>query len=213
MKKSLFMSVAAAAVFMLAGCAEDTLLLDPSRDKTGIRDNNTVSAEEMREVAVAAVNNLLNSYVFKSFLERYRAEAGKGDPRPILKLDRCINSTSDPDLNTDLITDLLNTELLNSGRVRITMAEGQGRSKAIAQSRALEDDDNFNQSTVAKRGTLLAARLILRPKVDSNVTHSGRKRVEVRTFVLEMADIHTGMVEWKFVKQLGFMKKKAVVGW
>ena len=135
------------------------------------------------------------------------------DAIPILKLDRVVNDTDDPDLNVDEMTDMLNEALLNAGKVDVTMAEGAGRSKAIAASRDLEDDENFDQKTVAQRGTLLAARLVLRPKVISNTVNDGGKKAVVRTFVMDMADIKTGLIMWKYTKQLGFMKEKGTLGW
>ena len=108
---------------------------------------------------------------------------------------------------------MLFEELLNAGKVDVTMAEGAGRTQAIAASRDLEYDENFDQSTVAKRGTLQAARLVLRPKVTSNSVRDGNTQAVTRTFVLEMADVETGLVMWKFTKQLAFMKKKSSVGW
>lgn len=59
----------------------------------------------------------------------------------------------------------------------------------IADSRNLKNDANFDQSTIAKRGTLQAARLVLRPKVMSSTISEDGKQVVVRTFVMEMADI------------------------
>ena len=150
---------------------------------------------------------------FISFLKKYKQEMGDEDAIPVLKLDKTINDTDDPDLNTSEITDMLFEELLNAGKVDVTMAEGAGRTQAIAASRDLEYDENFDQSTVAKRGTLQAARLVLRPKVTSNSVSDDGKRAVTRTFSLEMADVQTGLVMWKFTKQLAFMKKKSSVGW
>ena len=135
------------------------------------------------------------------------------DAIPVLKLDRVINDTDDPDLNVGELTDMLNEALLNAGKVDVTMAEGVGRSKAIAASRNLEDDDNFDQKTVVQRGTLQAARIVLRPKVISNTVNDGGRKAVVRTFVMDMADIKTGLIMWKFTKQLGFIKEKGTFGW
>ena len=167
----------------------------------------------MREVTIAAVQGAMTNPNFTSFLRKYRAEMGDPDAVPVLKLDKTINDTDDPDLNTSEITDMLFEELLNAGKVSITMAEGAGRTQAIAASRDLEYDENFDQSTVAKRGTLQAARLVLRPKVTSNTVRDGNTQAVTRTFVLEMADVQTGLVMWKFTKQLAYMKKKSSVGW
>ena len=212
--RSLVLGLSAAAAMMLVACeSNNTVIYDPSTTKTGLRQVGSVSSEEMREVTIAAVQGAMTNAKFTSFLKKYRQEMGDEDAIPVLKLDKAINDTDDPDLNTSEITDMLFEELLNSGKVDVTMAEGAGRTQAIANSRDLEDDENFDQSTVAKRGTLQAARLVLRPKVTSNTVRDGNTRAVTRTFVLEMADIQTGLVMWKFSKQLAFMKKKSTVGW
>ena len=111
------------------------------------------------------------------------------------------------------ITDMLNEALINAGKVDVTMAEGVGMTDSIADSRNLKNDANFDQSTVAKKGTLQAARLVLRPKVMSSTISEDGKQVVVRTFVMEMADIKTGLIMWKFTKQLGFIKEQSTFGW
>jgi len=210
----LAIGISAAAAFLLTACGgNNTVIYDPSTTKTGLRQVGAVSSEEMREVTIAAVQGAMTNAKFISFLKKYQTEMGDPDAIPVLKLDKTINDTDDPDLNTSEITDMLFEELLNAGKVDVTMAEGAGRTQAIAASRDLEYDENFDQSTVAKRGTLQAARLVLRPKVTSNSVRDNGKQAVTRTFVLEMADIQTGLVMWKFSKQLAFMKKKSSVGW
>ena len=210
----LVLGLSAAAAMFLAACeSNNTVIYDPATTKTGLRQVGNVSSEEMREVTLAAVQGAMTNAKFISFLKKYRQEMGDEDAIPVLKLDKTINDTDDPDLNTSEITDMLFEELLNSGKVDVTMAEGAGRTQAIAASRDLEYDENFDQSTVAKRGTLQAARLVLRPKVTSNSVRDGGTQAITRTFVLEMADVQTGLVMWKFSKQLAFMKKKSSVGW
>lgn len=203
----------AAAVALLTGCASTTTIYDPATTQTNIRQEGNVSSEEMRQVAIAAVKGAMTNAKFIAFLRKYKKEMNDPDAIPVLKLDRCVNDTDDPDLNVSEITDLLNEELLNAGKVDVTLAEGAGRTQAIANSRELENDDNFDQKTVAKRGTLQAARLVLRPRVTSNSVRDGRRKAVTRTFVLEMADVKTGLLMWKFTKQLAFMKTRSAVGW
>ena len=214
MNRSFLILGAAVSVMSLVGCGgTTTTIYDPATTKTYIRQEGNVSSEEMREVAIAAVRGAMTNAKFINFLKKYKKEMNDPDAIPVLKLDRVINNTDDPDLNVSEITDLLNEELINSGKVDVTMAEGAGKTKAIGASRDLEDDDNFDQSTVATRGTLQAARLVLRPKVISNRVSSDGKRAVTRTFVMEMADVKTGLIMWKFTKQLAFMKERSSVGW
>ena len=212
----LILGLSAGAAMLFAACSSgggNTKIYDPATTKTGLRQVGAVSSEETREVTIAAVEGAMTNAKFISFLKKYKQEMGDDDAIPVLKLDKTINDTDDPDLNTSEITDMLFEELLNAGKVDVTMAEGAGRTQAIAASRDLEYDENFDQSTVAKRGTLQAARLVLRPKVTSNSVTDDGKRAVTRTFSLEIADVQTGLVMWKFTKQLAFMKKKSSVGW
>lgn len=214
MNKFIFSAGIAASAIIFAGCnSTTTTIFDPATTKNNIRQVGNVSSEELREVTLAAVEGAMTNAKFTTFLRKYKAEMGDQDAIPVLKLDRVINNTDDPDLNVDEITDMLNEALINAGKVDVTMAEGTGKTTAIAASRDLEDDENFDQTTVAKRGTLQAARLILRPKVMSSTISEDGKTVVVRTFVMEMADIKTGLIMWKFTKQLGFVKEKSSFGW
>ena len=202
-----------AAALFLASCATTTTIYDPEQQSAGLRSRQTISSEELRQAATDVVNDALSSPRFMEFLKKYRAEMGDEYARPILKLDHALNETDDPDLRVDELTDLINEALFNANVVDVTMAEGAGRTSAIANSRDLENDDNFDQSTVAKRGTLQAARLVMRPKVISNKVREGNRIVVTRTFVMDMVDIQTGLVMWKKSRQLGFMQKKGTFGW
>lgn len=213
MNKFIF-SAGAAAAILLTGCnSTKTTIFDPARTKTNIRQVGNISSEELREVTLAAVEGAMTNAKFTTFLRKYKTEMNDQDAIPVLKLDRVINNTDDPDLNVDEITDMLNEALINAGKVDVTMAEGVGMTDSIADSRNLKNDANFDQSTVAKKGTLQAARLVLRPKVMSSTISEDGKQVVVRTFVMEMADIKTGLIMWKFTKQLGFIKEQNTFGW
>ncbi|MBE6376405.1 MAG: hypothetical protein E7050_08060 [Lentisphaerae bacterium] len=213
MNKFIF-SAGAVAAILLTGCnSTKTTIFDPARTKTNIRQVGNISSEELREVTLAAVEGAMTNAKFTTFLRKYKNEMNDQDAIPVLKLDRVINNTDDPDLNVDEITDMLNEALINAGKVDVTMAEGVGMTDSIADSRNLKNDANFDQSTVAKKGTLQAARLVLRPKVMSSTISEDGKQVVVRTFVMEMADIKTGLIMWKFTKQLGFIKEQNTFGW
>lgn len=213
MKKALLFA-GIAAIVLLSGCTTTTTTIyDPAMQQTNLRQRGNVSAEEFRLVANEAINGALTNPKFMNFLAAYKAEMQNPNAIPVMKLTKVKNDTDDPDLKIGELTDLLSEALLNSGIVDVTIAEGADLQTAIAASRNMEMDPNFNQATVAKRGTLTAARIVLCPKVISSEVQDGRTRAVVRTFVLEMGDIKTGLLMWKFTKQLGFMKKHGVIGY
>ena len=213
MKKALLFA-GIAAIVLLSGCTTTTTTIyDPATQQTNLRQRGNVSAEEFRLVANEAINGALTNPKFMNFLAAYKAEMQNPNAIPVMKLTKVKNDTDDPDLKIGELTDLLSEALLNSGIVDVTIAEGADLQTAIAASRNMEMDPNFNQATVAKRGTLTAARIVLCPKVISSEVQDGRTRAVVRTFVLEMGDIKTGLLMWKFTKQLGFTKKRNVLGY
>ena len=213
MKKALVF-VGIAAVALLSGCAgTTTTIIDPSVQKTNIRGTTTVSAEEFRNAANDAVNDALTNPIFQKFLKAYKTEMKNDNAIPTMKLTKVVNDTNDPDLKIGELTDLLSTAMLNSGIVDVTIAEGADLQKAIADSRAIINDPNFKKETVPPPGTLEAARIVLCPKVISSEVRDGRTVYVTRTFVVEMGDIMTGKLMWKFTKQLGFTKKRNVLGY
>ncbi len=213
MKKALVFA-AVAAIILLSGCTTTTTTIyDPTTQQTGLRQRGNVSAEEFRIVAKKAADAALSNPKFMNFLAAYKAEMNNPNAIPVMKLTKVRNETDDPDLKIGELTDLLSEALLNSGIVDVTIAEGADLQTAIAASRNMELDPNFNQATVAQRGTLTAARIVLCPKVISSEVKDGRTRAVVRTFVLEMGDVKTGLLMWKFTEQLGFMKKHGVIGY
>ena len=212
MKKALLFA-GIAAIVLLSGCTTTTTIYDPSTQQTNLRQRGNVSAEEFRIVAKKAIDGALSNPKFMNFLASYKAEMNNPNAITVMKQTKVRNETDDPDLKIGELTDLLSEALLNSGIVDVTIAEGADLQTAIAASRDLALDPNFNQATVAQRGTLHAARIVLCPKVISSEVMDGRTRAVVRTFVLEMGDVKTGLLMWKFTEQLGFMKKQGVFGY
>ena len=155
--KKVLVFAAVAAIFLLSGCTTTTTTIyDPATQQTGLRQRGNVSAEEFRIVAKEAINGALTNPKFMNFLASYKAEMNNPNAIPVMKLTKVRNETDDPDLKIGELTDLLSEALLNSGIVDVTIAEGADLQTAIAASRNLELDPNFNQATVAQRGTLTA---------------------------------------------------------
>ena len=208
--KSLSVAAAFVGLLLATGCTS-TQIYDPTVERTNIRDTHRISQEEMREVARAAVRNALVAPKFARYVEKFRAD--HGGRNPVLKRDKIINDITDPDLNSSVISDTLFEELLNSDKVEVTMAEGQGRTQSIGNSRLVNLDDNFDKKTTAKTGTLIAANLVMRPKIVSQETRDGRARNIERYFVMDMAEIEGGLIMWKYSKPLGFVTTRGSVGW
>jgi len=213
MRKNL-LYLLAASVFVLAGCTSTTTIYNPETENSGFRSTHTVSADELKDFAAQALEDAFSSNShFQAFLDNYKKEMNDANARPILMLENAANNTGDSGLDLDPLTNKLKEKLLNSNMVDVTMAVGADLLVSIGGSRTLDDDANFDQSTVAKTGTLKAARLVMRPKASDVVTRDGSARDVVRTFTIDITDLKTGMVIWTFTRQYGFIKTRPAVGW
>lgn len=213
MKQGILVLFAAAGMAaLLNSCATPARAFDPEQQRTNIRSTRTVSGEELRLVAQGAVQDILNNARFKQYLSAYRQKVTDPTILPLLKLAKAQNRTDDPNLDMVVLTDLIKTELINSGLVDVTIAEGEDQDSSLAESRDLEYDDNFDRRTVAKRGTLQAAELVLRPRITSSRISEGGKTVVVRTFNIDVANITTGRVIFSHTRQLGVTKGRGSFG-
>lgn len=210
MKKTFILGTAVSAM-LLAGCGTTTETFEVGdgnvlpAEINAVR-GNSVSSAELRRVAQTAAGEALTNNRFIRFQEAYKARhPGK---LPVVKLAKAVvEGTVDNDIHLDELTDQLMTILWNADKVDISMAEGVGAVKAISASRSLIDDENFDQSLIAKENSLIAAGVVLVPKIIENAVTSNGKKVVTRTFVLKMGFIENGLVIWQYVKQLGHIEK------
>jgi PBP1b-binding outer membrane lipoprotein LpoB len=213
LKKVLFSASVLALACFMSGCASSPATgYDLDNRVTNMRSTRKGSGEELRYVAQEAVKSILSNRRFENYLTSYKRTAKDEFDLPLLKLTKAQNRTDDPSLDMTALTDLIKTELINSGLVDVTMAEGTDVDASFAESRDLEYDDNFDQNTVAQRGTLQAATLVLRPRIISSRLSEGRLTQVIRTFVIDVADIRTGRIVFSFQKQLGVDQKRSVFG-
>lgn len=210
MKKTFILGTAVSAM-LLAGCGTTTETFEVGdgnvlpAEINAVR-GNSVSSAELRRVAQTAAGEALTNNRFIRFQEAYKARhPGK---LPVVKLAKAVvEGTVDNDIHLDELTDQLMTILWNADKVDISMAEGVGAVKAISASRNLIDDENFDQSLIARENSLIAAGVVLVPKIIENAVTSNGKKVVTRTFVLKMGFIENGLVIWQYVKQLGHLEK------
>ena len=187
MKTIMLFAAGLVAAGLAAGCSSTkTTTFDPTDPGANTaRALGTVSQAECFMAARAAAENAMASPSFDRFLAQYRREKG----------------------------DELCTALLNSGKVEVTLATGRDASATFSEARDLRKDDNFNQSTVAKKGRLEAPRLSLEGGILWNRVDTDGEKVQVYSFNLKLADIDTGKVIWTYNKPFGTKKIKGSFGW
>lgn len=183
------------AALALTGCGSDAHYIEPGGPEALI----TVSAvdpAEWRRVAGEAAQSLVASGALK------RTDGME----PVVMIGRIRNYTL-LHLETGLLTNQMRQAILASGQAKVTSAAGYGGNldRAVRRIRERENDDLFNQSTVVKRGTVVAPNFSLAGMIIQQNTVSGRTEESYYMFHLTLTDLRTGIAVWE--KNVDFAKQ------
>ena len=198
-----YLIVGAVVLLMLSGCATATRNIDMNNDK-----GQAVMGLDYRDFQKAA------SEAIKSMLQS-GALNKRGGGRYVLAISRIVNDTMQR-IDTDQLIKKIRVELLQSGKVVVTTAvsAGEPEDKMSMKARQLRKSDEFNQSTVAKKGQMIAPDLSLSGKIiQRNVrVSSGTQQVEYY-FQLTLTDINTGLAFWEGESVIGKRGSNKSVSW
>jgi len=198
-----YLIVGAVVLIMLSGCAATTRNIDMNNDK-----GQAVMGLDYRDFQKAA------SEAIKSMLQS-GALNKRGGGRHVLAISRIVNDTMQR-IDTDQLIKKIRVELLASGEVVVTTAvsAGEPEDKMSMKARQLRKSDEFKQSTVAKKGQMIAPDLSLSGKIiQRNVrVSSGTQQVEYY-FQLTLTDINTGLASWEGETVIGKRGSNKSVAW
>jgi len=191
------------AAGLMSGCADKTERIDVHNDKgdqvmgLDYRDFNQAAAEAVQSM-------LMSGAVDKKDGGRY-----------VLAISRITNDTMQH-IDTDQLIKKIRVELLRSGKVVVTTAVGANgaEDKMSMQARELRDNDEFNQATVQKKGTMIAPELSLSGKIlQRNIRmDDGKQQVEYY-FMLTLTEIKTGLAWWEGETVIGKRGSGKSVSW
>ncbi len=178
----------AVAALLLAGCTTPTTRIDIRNDR-----GPAVAALDYRDIQ-EAVSELAQSLFRTGRLNRADGKLN------VLTVGNVENDTMQH-LDTDILTNYLVEEMVNSGQVLVSSAISHGasqRDEMIGAVRSVRGDPEFNQSTVAAQGQLVDANLSLKGKIVQRELRmdGGDKQVEYY-FSMMLTDTHTGLRLWQ----------------
>ncbi|MCI6988433.1 MAG: penicillin-binding protein activator LpoB [Campylobacter sp.] len=187
MKKYLILIVA----ILISGCSVKTQYVE---DGKAYGEYNPylslgIDSADFEYAASNAVNGLLKS-----------GALNKADgSRYVIAVGNVVNDTTQR-IDTDLLTKKIRIELLNSGKAIITTAisENGPEDETTFIVRDQRDNEEFNQSTIAQKGTLHAPDMSLNGKILQRTTLLDKKRQLVDYyFQLTLTDISSGLALWE----------------
>lgn len=138
-----------------------------------------------------------------------------GGGRYILAISSISNDTLQR-IDTDQLIKKIRVELLNSGKVVVTTAVGLNgpEDQMSMAARELRGNSEFDQSRVARRGTLQAPDLSLSGKIIQRNNRVGSNKTQADYyFQLSLTDINSGLALWEGESYIGKLGGKKSVAW
>ena len=201
MRRNIFFSLAgAAALLTMTGCGSAPVRIDTASSQ-GITTVHQIDFKDWQIAADKGTSSMLESGVMK------RADGRK----TILMISDVKNSTRE-NVNTRILTDKIRQAVLRSGQAVVTTAVGAkgAEETAVRQVRELENDDLFNQSTVQKRGTVIAPDMSLSGEIVQQQRRSGRTEESYFFIHMVLTDLATGLAVWEDNVELAKQGTKSI---
>ncbi|MBR2158750.1 MAG: penicillin-binding protein activator LpoB [Campylobacter sp.] len=204
MKKIALISVVVGALFF-NGCTNQPFYTDNSGIiNQGPTVTMGLSNEDFEIAAEAMINSLLSDPAFKN-----------QNLRKVVAMGRIVNDTA-LRLDTQKLTRKITQAMRKSGKFILTsaVASGGALDSMSEDIRELRENDEFNQNTIAKKGTLIAPDFSLFGKIrqDNIKLSNGNVKVEY-LFLLGLTDLNSGLVYWEDEKTINKAGSDKTVTW
>lgn len=202
-----FVSTALAGVF-LAACSSTPVYTDGKSGQVKQGDSLTLGLdrEDFENAADVMVQSMLRDPAFASI---------SPSNRKVIAIGRIVNDTPQR-IDTDKLISKITIALRKSGKFVLTtaVAAGGARDSMSKDVRELRDDDEFNQATIAKKGTLISPDFSLAGKIrQDNVKLPNGKIQAEYFFYLSVTDLTSGLAYWEDEQTINKMGDKKSVTW
>ena len=176
----------------LALCACSATQVIDTNDSTAVSSMQHVMELEYRDWTNTAEK------MTKSMLE---SGALSTEQKPVIAIGKIVNDTAQR-FDTDILTKKIRTTLLKSGKAQIA-TNFSGEDTTSNNVRTLRDNGEYNQATIAQKGTLIAPNMSMSGKMlqrnlqlKSGWFSSNDTRVEYY-LQLTLTDLKTGLSVWE----------------
>ena len=183
---------AAMAMLLAAGCASPARIIGVDSDEALV----TISELDPADWNRAAAENI-DSLLASGALRR-------PDGKPAVVMVSRIRNYTMMHLESQILTDKIRRAILQSGQAKVSSAVGVGGNidLAVRRIRAKELDDLFDQSTVQKRGTVIAPNFSLSGAITQQTIYQGRTEESYFLFHMALTDLVTGIAVWEHTVEI-----------
>lgn len=185
-------------IAFVSGCTSQSVSYgDAQATETLTKD---FGSTDLQQIAAKMVDDML---AFPPVIEMTQSR------RPVLFVDRIKNKTQEH-IDTESITDTIQTKLINSGKFRFVDMTSVG---AMADQLAYQQQSGMvDKRTAVKTGSQIAAEYMLNGNLSSIVKNSGGKSDVYYKFTFKLQNLKTGIVEWTSEKEIRKSAKRSTFG-
>lgn len=204
MKKS-FLVLASAFALLLTGCTTQPSVGNISAGSSGDMSTMQLSGDDFELAAETMINSLFSDPAFAN------APAGV---RKVVAIGRVKNDTT-LRIDTEKLTAKITRAMRQSGKFVLTtaVAAGGALDSMSEDVRELRDNDEFNQKTIAKKGTMVAPDFSLSGKIRQDNIQVGEKTRVEYFFLLRLTDLNSGLAYWEDEKEIKKLGSSKSVSW
>jgi len=204
-KKLQWLASLAVVGLLISGCATKTSNIDVNDDK-----GEAVMGLDYRDFKDAS------QQMIASLLESGAVDSAQPGVRKVIVVSRIINDTMQQ-IDTDQLVKKIRIGLLRSGKVIVTTAVGANGAEdkmAMQTRKDLRGNEEFNQGTVAAKGSMIAPDMSLSGKIiQRNVKVDRSTQRTEYYFQMTLTDINTGLAFWEDERVIGKRGSNKSVAW
>lgn len=196
MRRVLTMMMLGAAV-ALSGCASSVNYGDAQARETV---NTDFGSTDLQMIASKMVDDML---VFPPIVQLTQ------NRRPVAYVDGIKNKTTEH-IDTESITDTIQSKLLNSGKFRFA---DMTKVASVRQQLDYQNQSGLvDPSTAAQMGRQIGAEFMMYGNFSSIVKRDGSTKDVYYKFTLKLMNVQTGIIEWANEKEIRKTQNKSLFG-
>ena len=185
------------AALVLSGCASTVDYGDAQGRETV---NTDFGSTDLQMIASKMVDDLL------AFPPVVQMTASR---RPVVFVDRIKNKTTEH-IDTESITDTIQSKLINSGKFRFV---DMSVIERVREQLDFQSDSGLvDQNTAAQMGRQIGAEFMLYGNFSSIVKREGSTKDVYYKFTLKLLNIQAGILEWSGEKEIRKSRSRSMFG-
>lgn len=185
------------AALVLSGCASKVDYGDAQARETV---NTDFGSTDLQMIAAKMVDDML---VFPPIVQLTQ------NRRPVVFVDKIKNKTTEH-IDTESITDTIQSKLLNSGKFRFV---DMTKVESVREQLDYQSESGLvDPTTAAQMGRQIGAEFMLYGNFSSIVKREGSTKDVYYKFTLKLMNIQTGIIEWANEKEIRKTKTKSLFG-